>query len=73
MVGSRVDGAEGTNMSDKSTKPIVIGVAVAAAVIGAFFIGRQVYQEQNQGPAERFGEALDNAAKELEGAVKANQ
>jgi regulator of protease activity HflC (stomatin/prohibitin superfamily) len=60
-------------MSEKSMKPVIIGVAVAAAIIVAFFAGREVYQEQNAGPAERLGEALDKAAKDIEGAVKANQ
>lgn len=57
-------------MTQKSAKPYVIGAAVAAAIIGAFFIGRQVMIEEQQGPAERFGEALDNAAEELSKAAE---
>jgi hypothetical protein len=60
-------------MAKKSGNPIVLGLAIAAIVIGAFLVGWKIYQDQNAGPAERFGEALDDAAKELEGAIKENQ
>ncbi len=60
-------------MPKKSSNPILLGLAVAAVVIGAFLVGWKIHQDQNTGPAERFGEALDDAAKELEGAIKQAQ
>lgn len=51
-------------------KPYLIGGAVVAAIIGAFFLGRHLVIEEEQGPAERWGKALDDAARELQKAAE---
>lgn len=57
-------------MNDKgSMKPVAIGAAVAAAVIAAFILGRVGPFEQ-EGPAERVGEQIDQAAEELKEGVE---
>lgn len=56
-------------MNNQSMKPILIGAVVAAAIIGAFFLGQQGLVERD-GPAERVGEQLDKMADELKDSVE---
>lgn len=41
---------------------VVIGVAVAAAIIVAFIVGFQ-FEESQDGPIENLGEAIEESAK----------
>lgn len=50
---------------NNALKPIIIGGIVAVLVIGAFILGQNQAFEP-AGPAEKLGETLDKAAKELE-------
>lgn len=52
-----------------SMKPIAIGAVVAAVVIAAFILG-QVGPFEQEGPAERVGEQIDQAAEELQEGVE---
>lgn len=53
-------------MNDRnSLKPIVIGGIVAALVIGAFILGLTNPFDDTEGPAERIGEKVDEAAQEM--------
>lgn len=54
---------------NRSVKPVVIGVVVAAAVIAAFILGR-VGPFEDEGPAERLGQQIDKAAKEFKEGVE---
>ena len=57
-------------MSERnSLKPVMIGAIVAALVIGAFILG-QTDPFQSQGPAERLGEQVDEAAQEMKEGVE---
>lgn len=42
-------------------KPVTIGIIAAAAVIVAFIAGTWI-ETENDGPAEKLGEAIDNIA-----------
>jgi hypothetical protein len=46
-------------------KPVIAVAAVALVAIAAFGVGALVMEEAEQGPAEEFGEAVDDAAEEL--------
>lgn len=57
-------------MNNRDTmKPLIIGAIVAALVIGAFILGQTQPFEQ-KGPAERLGESLDKATKQMKESVK---
>jgi hypothetical protein len=51
-------------------KPVAIGAVVAVAVIGAFALGALFVEEQQQGPAEEIGSAIDDAASRVGSAVE---
>lgn len=51
-------------MANNTMKPVLVGAVVAGLIIGAFFLGRSQIVE-DQGPAERLGEAIDQTAKDL--------
>lgn len=47
----------------------LIGAGIVVALVVAFLIGMQISEKQD-GPGEKLGEALDNAAGELQEGVK---
>lgn len=49
---------------------LAIGVGVAALVVGAYFIGIEVAEEQTDGPVEQLGEPIDRSVNDLEGAIE---
>lgn len=49
---------------------VLIGCVVAGAVIGAFAIGMVIQDSEPDGPAEEAGAALDDAVRELGGALE---
>ena len=51
-----------------SMRPVIIGAIVAALVIGAFILG-QTRPFESEGPAERLGEELGQAAEEMKEGV----
>lgn len=51
-----------------SMKPVLIGAIVAALVIGAFVL-RQTRPFESEGPVERLGEKLDQAAEAMKEGV----
>lgn len=50
-------------------KNVLIGAGVVIAIVIAVIVGMQISEEQD-GPGEKLGEALDNAAGEIEEGVK---
>lgn len=46
-------------MNDRTT---FIGLALGVAILVAAGIGFTFYEHENQGPAEKIGEAIDDAA-----------
>lgn len=49
---------------------LTIGIAVAALVIGAFVLGGEMVEEQNDGPAEQIGEAIDRGVNDIKDAAE---
>ena len=50
-------------------RPVIIGAIVAALVVGAFVLGRMEPFE-SEGPAERLGEEMDEAAQEMKEGIE---
>lgn len=54
--------------AQNSWKPILIGGLVAALVIGGFILGR-MDAFHSEGPAQRLGQKVDQAAKQMKQSV----
>lgn len=51
-------------------RPVVIGGLVALLIVGAFAIGMTMQDADSEGPGERLGSALDEAAGDLQRGVE---
>jgi len=55
-------------MNNNQGKAVVLGAIVAILIIGAFFLGRGGLDPE--GPGERVGRVLDNAADQIKNEVE---